>query len=218
MEYKPNESVLGHLPNITFVAVVGPTAVGKTTLMNAAAARCPALHQVISTMSREPRPGEENDVDVHFRTREEMETKIAAQEYVTAIVNTNGEIYATAPEDYATEGIAMLPVLASAMPMFKALPFKTMRTIFILPPSWESWKQRIETHNFTPEEYEKRMQEAGESLRYAIDNENLVFVVNDDLVQSTLDFTQAALGSDSAANQYKCHDLAVTLFKELQNR
>lgn len=216
--YKPNDSVLQSLPQVSFVAIIGPTAVGKTTLMNAAAARCPALHQVISTMSRQPRPGEQDDIDVHFRSREEMQAKVEAHEYVTAIVNTNGEIYATALEDYSSEGIAMLPVLASAMPMFKGLPFKAFRTIFILPPSWEAWKARIKTHNFTPEELEKRMQEAGNSLRYAIDNEGLIFVINDDIVQSTLDFTQAALGSDSAANQYTSHDLAVTLLKELQNR
>lgn len=217
-DYQPNQSVLATLPNIIFVSIIGPTAVGKTTLMNAAAARCPALHQVISTMSREPRPGEENDVDVHFRTKEEMQAKVDAQEYVTAITNTTGEIYATAPEDYSAEGIAMMPVLASAMPMFKALPFKAMRTIFILPPSWETWKQRMQSHSFTPDEFEKRMQEAGNSLRYAIDSEDIVFVLNDDLAQATLEFTQAALGASAAANQYKCHDLAATLLKELQNR
>jgi guanylate kinase len=169
-------------------------------------------------MSRQPRPDEENDVDVHFRSREEMQAKVEAHEYVTAITNTTGEIYATAPEDYSIEGIAMMPVLASAMPMFRALPFKAMRTIFILPPNWDVWKQRMASHSFTPEELEKRMQEASESLRYAIDNEDVVFVLNDDLAQATLDFTQTALGASAAANQYTSHDLAVVLLKELQNR
>jgi guanylate kinase len=216
--YKPNESVLQSLPQVSFVAVIGPTAVGKTTLMNAAVARCPALHPVLTTTSRDPRAGEENDVDFHFRSKEEMEARIAKGEYVQVAPNYTGALYATAPEDYATNGIAITPVLADAMPTFKELPFKIVRSIYVLPPSWEAWKERMTSHSFTPEQLEIRMQEAGRSLRYAIDTEDLIFVINDDIVQSTLDFTQAALGSDSAANQYTSHDLAVTLLKELQNR
>jgi guanylate kinase len=130
----------------------------------------------------------------------------------------NGELYATAPEDYSTEGIAVMPVVADAMPVFKGLPFKAMRTIYILPPSWEAWQQRIVSHGFAPDEMEGRMLEAGRSLRYAIDAEDLIFVVNEDMAQATLDFTQAALGASTAANPYTSRDLAAQLLKELQNR
>lgn len=218
-DYQPNETVLTHLPQVTFVAVVGPTAAGKTTLMNAAAARCPALHLILTTTNRQPRPGEKNDVDFHFRTLEEMQQRMSEGGYVQ-VVNSpmNGALYATAPEDYSTDGIAMMPVVADAMPVFKDLPFKAIRTIYILPPSWDVWQQRILTHGFTPEELERRMLEAGQSLRFAIDAEDLIFVVNEDMAQSTLDFTQAALGATTAANPYTSRDLAAQLLKELQNR
>ena len=218
-DYQPNDAALAKLPQVTLVAVIGPTGVGKTTLINAASARCPALHQVISTTSRTPRPDETNDVDMHFRNREEMLARAQSKDYVTLVTNVTGELYATAPEDYSTEGIAIMPTLADAMPIFTTLPFKAVRSIFVLPPSWDIWRQRIAGHGFSDEEFEKRMQEASRSLRYAIDSaENLVYVVNDDVAQATLDFTQAALGASAAANQYKSHDLAVTLLKELQNR
>lgn len=216
--YQPNEGVLAKLPQITFVAVVGPTAVGKTTLMNAAAARCPALHPVVSTTTRKQRPDEENGVDLHFLPRSDVEARVAAREYATVVMNTTGELYATAPEDYSTDGIAMMPVLATALPVFKGLPFKAVRIVYILPPSWEVWQERVVSHGFNPDELEQRMVEAGQSLRYAIEAEDLVYVINDDLAQSTLDFTQAALGATAASNQYRSHDLAVTLLKELQNR
>jgi guanylate kinase len=217
--YLPNKSVLDNLSQVTFVAVVGPTAVGKTTLMNAAAARCPALHPVLTTTTRMLREDEENDVDIHYRTPEEMKQRIAAGEYVqVAPSSLNGETYATAPEDYSTEGIAIMPVFADVVASFKALPFKAVRTVFVLPPSWEIWQERIVAHRFPAEAFEKRMVEAGRSLRYALDAQDLIFVVNDDLAQSTLDFTQAALGAASAANPYKSRDLAAKLLKELQNR
>lgn len=216
-DYQPNEAVLAKLPDITFVAVIGPTGVGKTTLMNAASARCPALHQIISTTSRAPRPDESDGIDMHFRTQADMEARIAAKEYVQVAPVYTGALYATAPEDYSMQGIAMSPVIADAMPAFKRLPFKAIRSIYVLPPSWDVWRKRIVGHGFSESELEKRMLEAGRSLRYAIDNEDLVFVVNDDVAQATMDFTQAALGA-AAVNQYKSHDLAVTLLKELQNR
>jgi guanylate kinase len=219
MDYQPNQAVLTKLPRITFVAVVGPTAVGKTTLLNAAAARCPAIHQVISTTTRQPRPNEKDGEDFHFRSQQEMETRIAAGEYVLAVSpSSNGDYYASAPEDYADEGIAAMAVMADVVPAFRTLPFKVVRTIFVLPPSWEIWQQRIAEHNFSPEALEKRMQEAGRSLRFAIDDQNLIFVINDDLAQSTLDFTQAALGAESYTNQFTSRDLAAQLLKELQNR
>lgn len=187
--------------------------------MNAAAARCPALHPVLTTTTRAPRGDEEDGKDAHFRSHEEMEQRISAGEYVQIVPSTlNGEIYATAPEDYSDDGIAMMPVMAEVVASFKALPFKTVRTIFILPPDWETWQTRINAHQFSPQVLERRMMEAGHSLRYAIDAQDLIFVVNEDLVQSTLDFTQAALGAASAANPYKSRDLAAKLLKDLQNR
>lgn len=219
MDYKPSEAVLAKLPQVILVAVIGPTAVGKTTLLNAAAARCPALHPVVATTTRPPRPGEENGVDMRFCDRESVEARIQRGEYAQVTPSSTGDIYATAPEDYATGGISVMAILADAMPSFYALPFQAIRPIFVLPPSWEVWQERLAGHGFTSEQLEKRLQEAGRSLSYAINTPNLSFVINDDLADATLDFTQVALGGDTqATNQYKARDLAAMLFKELQNR
>lgn len=218
-DYKPSEAVLNHLPQVIFVAVIGPTAVGKTTLMNAAAARCPALHPVVSSTSRSARNGEEDGVDMHFCSADDMARRITAGEYVQVVPSSKiGALYATAPEDYSTDGVAMMPVMADAMPAFKALPFKAVRSIYVLPPSWEVWQQRITEHGFTPDELEHRLVEAGRSLRYALEDPDIIFVVNDDLAQATLDFTQAALGASGAANPYTSRDLVAQLLKQLQNR
>ncbi|HET8671434.1 MAG TPA: hypothetical protein VFM05_12645 [Candidatus Saccharimonadales bacterium] len=216
--YQPNQTVLANLPEVTLLIVVGPTAVGKTTLVNTAVARCPALHPVLTTTSRPARAGEENDIDFHFRSREEIEARKARGEYVQVAVHPSGEYYATAPEDYSVQGVAIMAVMADAMPVFKALPFKNIRTIFVLPASWEQWQQQLKDHQFTPEQREKRLAEARRSLRYAIDTPDLAFVINDDIIQSSLEFTQIALGAAPAANEFACRDLAATLLKELQNR
>lgn len=216
--YEPNQSVLTKLPEVTLVTLVGPTAVGKTTLMNAAAARCPALHPVLTTTSRPPREGEENDVDFHFLSREAIEARKLEGGYVQVAIHPTGEYYATAPEDYSEQGVSIMAVMADVMPVFKALPFKTLRTVFVLPSSWEQWQQRLLDHKFTPEQQEKRLSEARRSLRFAVDTPDLAFVVNDDLAQATLEFTQIALGAAPVANQFTSRDLAANLLKELQNQ
>ncbi|MEK7152481.1 MAG: hypothetical protein AAB834_00910, partial [Patescibacteria group bacterium] len=94
-DYEPNEAVLTKLPQVTLVAVIGPAAVGKTTLMNAAAARCPALHPVLTTTSRGLRNGEKNDIDAHFRSRKEMKQRIAEHAYVQVSPDVLGDLYAT---------------------------------------------------------------------------------------------------------------------------
>lgn len=217
-QYTPSAAALERLPEVTAVIAVGPTAVGKSTLINAAAARCPALHPVLTTTSRAPREGEEDGVDFHFRSREEMEAQMAAGSYVQVAVHPSGDLYATAPEDYATQGLAVMAVMAGVMPVFRALPFKSLRVLFILPPSWEQWQSRLLGHIATPEQREKRLGEARQSLRYALDTPGIGFIVNDDLAQATLDFTQAALGADPVANEFACRDLTATLLKELQNQ
>lgn len=218
MDYQPDQSVLAKLPQVTLVAVVGPTSVGKTTLINAASARSMAIHPVLTTTNRQPRPGEEDGVDFHFRSQEEINSVIAKRGYVQATIHPTGELYATAPEDYSTEGVSVMAVMADVMPVFKSLPFKLIRTIFVLPPNWQEWQQRLVSHTFTPEQRQKRLSEACVSLQYALDTPDVGFVINGDLAQATMEFTQLALGASPAANSDACHDLAASLIKDIQKQ
>ncbi len=176
--YRPNPAVLERLKNITFVGVVGPTASGKSTLMKGAMGREPSLHMVRNHTSRAPREGEQDRNEIFFHPRQEMEWRIARGEYVQVAPSIFGDLYATGPDDYSTEGISLLPILADAVPVFRRLPFKESRYVFVLPPNWEIWIQRINNHRFTLDMLERRLQEAEHSLAFAVSDPDIKILVD----------------------------------------
>lgn len=193
MAYTPAPHALDHLAEVDFVAVIGPTAAGKTTLIHEAVRREPRLHIVLNNTSRARRAGEQEGVDYHFETRTRMEERIARGEYAQVAPSIFGDLYATAAGDYAAEGIALMPVLADAMLVFRALPFKSIRSIFIVPPAWEVWQERVARHHFTPERLAGRMAEARRSLEFALADAQTRFVVSSDVSEATADFITLTL-------------------------
>lgn len=216
MDYKPGEAALAHLQEVDFVAVIGPTAAGKTTLLEGAIARDPSIHLMLSTTSRPRRPGEQDGVDYHFLSEEEMRERIRRREFLSVAPRVFGDIYATAPEDYATTGVAAAAIIAEAMPGFLALPFGRLRQVFVLPPDWETWQSRIRAHGFTPEQIAKRMDEAGKSLLYAQTTPDLIFIINDDQEQATKDMLDKLLGGAPRTSAATGRSLAAALYGRLQ--
>lgn len=218
VHYRPTMDVLDHLANVDFVAVVAPTAAGKTSIINAVTRKEPALHKVLNNTSRAPRPGEREGVDFRFLSKQTMEARIAKGEYVQVAPTVFGDLYATAPEDYSADGIAMLEVLSDAVPVFRSLPFKSVRAIYIVPPSWVEWQRRIKTHNFTPEQLHKRMTEAKKSLEFALNDNHTKFVVNDKLGQAVEDFIALALNRPLSVKLETDQDKARQIVRALTAR
>lgn len=141
--YRPSPETLEQIKDVDFIAVVGPTAVGKSTLIEAAIAEDPSLHLVVTTTSRGSRPGEQDGVHMHFRSQQSMESQAAGGEFVQLAPPVFGSWYATRPEDYGTGGRAIMPVIVEALADFQRLPFKSLRQIIVLPPDAATWRQRL---------------------------------------------------------------------------
>lgn len=186
--YEPSRRVVQRLAGVDFAAVIGPTAVGKTTLIRAAMAREPRLHLVLNNTSRARRADEQDGVDYRFLSRAEMERRIALREYVQVAPTRFGDLYATAAEDYVTAGVAVLPVLADAMPAFRALPFRRMCAVYVVPPDAATWLDRLAQRGIEPERFAKRLAEAADSLHFGMRDEGVCFVVNDDIEAAADDF------------------------------
>jgi guanylate kinase len=216
--YVPSPVALQRLKQVRFVAVVGPTAVGKTTLIREAMKREPSLHLVLNNTSRARRPDEQEGVDYRFETQGAMEARIAHGEYAQVAPTVFGDLYATAADDYATDGVAVMPVLADALPQFEALPFAELRVVYVLPPDWEIWQTRVAKHGFTPEKLAGRMQEAKRSLQYARDHADMVFVVSRDVAQATDDFVCAVFGRPYPAAMQADQILAPTIINDALQR
>jgi guanylate kinase len=125
-----------------------------------------------------------------FYTRQAILERIERQEYVQVAPTVLGDLYATVPEDYRTEGISMLPVISMAVPVFRQLPFASLRIIYVLPPDFDSWQARISSHHFTPKQLYKRLDEAVRSLDFAIQESHCLFLVNDEFEAAVDQFCQ----------------------------
>lgn len=196
--YRPSPDALRRLAKVDFLAVVGPSAVGKTTLIRRATEREPRLRLVLNNTTRRRRPDELAGVDYRFETRAAMLERIARREYAQVAPNAFGDLYATASEDYPTSGIAMLPVLAEALPTFRALPFGRSRSVYVLPPDAATWRSRLAERGLTGARLSDRLAEARRSLELALADPVIGFVVNDDLTKSTEEFVAYALAAPTA--------------------
>lgn len=192
--YIPMPGALQQLSAVSLGAIVGPTAAGKTTLIKAAMQQDPNIHLVLNHTSRQPRPDERNGVDYFFHTREEMLQMKNRREFVQVAPSVLDEIYATRADSYATDGVAVLAILAQAMPEFRALPFKTVRSIFIIPPDYATWQDRIKQHGFTVDHVRRRLQEAALSFEFALQDQATQLIVNEELAVAARDFVTLAQG------------------------
>jgi len=216
--YTPAAHALGHLKQVDFVAVVGPTAAGKTTLIREAILRDPTLHLVLNNTSRARRSDEKEGVDYRFENRTAMEARIAKGEYAQVAPTLFGDLYATLATDYSSDGVAVLPVLADAIPSFRALPFKSMRSLFVLPPDWGTWQHRVGLHNFPPDKLVKRLAEAHHSLAFALADTDTVFVISRDGPQATEDFITLSHGRTITGPLLQDQQAAPGIARELLHR
>jgi guanylate kinase len=211
--------VLRQLHQANFAAVVGPTAAGKTTLIKAAAASDPRLHMLVAGTSRAMRPGEQKGVDFYFASRESMERKAQKGEYVTCVRHPSGDLYTTSPEEYPAGKTTLLATLSSAVEVFRQLPLQSFRTIYVLPPSYDAWQERLSQHPLAPEQLRRRMEEAAASLTFGLQDGQTQFMLNDDLGTAISDFIALAFGqpiqSARIHEQSRARTAAVAILAEL---
>ncbi len=177
--YVANPAVLKQLAQVDLVALVGPTGVGKTTIIESL-----GLPYVPSDVSRPARQNEKDGHEYFFRDDYfKMLDQIKAGEYVQFLVSNSGEFYGTRANSYPASGPATMAIIARAIPNFRKLGFKSIKPIYILPPGYAEWMHRIGTRRVV--DLQGRMAEAAESLPMALADPDYTFVLNDDLQLAT---------------------------------
>ncbi|QKT07285.1 guanylate kinase [Gordonia sp. X0973] len=168
----PDRSPELSTPRGRLVVLVGPSAVGKSTVVNAVRERLPELFFSVSATTRGPRPGEVDGRDYRFVTRERFDEMIADGELLEWAEIHGGLQRSGTPAAPVLEALeAGAPVLVEvdiqgAENLVARLP--EAQTVFLAPPTWEELVARLTGRGTeSPEVVERRLATARAEMELA---------------------------------------------------
>ncbi|MBF6209534.1 guanylate kinase [Nocardia puris] len=169
------------------VVLVGPSAVGKSTVVRCVRERLPELVFSVSATTRAPRPGEVDGRDYRFVTREQFDAMIAADELLEwADIHGGLQRSGTPAAPVRAAMAAGKPVLVEvdlegARSVRRAIPEALL--VFLAPPSWDELVTRLRSRGTeSPEVIERRLATARVELA-ACDEFDIV-IVNDEVTSA----------------------------------
>lgn len=183
------------------LVISGPSGAGKTSICEAILNRLPHARWSVSATTRARRPNEIDGRNYRFITREEFQRMTAAGEFLET-TEYLGEFYGT-PRRPVEEAVARGEVVVleidvkGGAQVARAMP-DSIR-IFVLPPTMETLKARLEGRQTESEELQaRRIAQADGEIAFAR-NEGYYqyFITNDileDSVQQVLNIVSKEMG------------------------
>jgi guanylate kinase len=140
--------------------ISAPSGTGKTTLCKKLVSSLPDLKFSVSYTTRHPRPGEVNTTDYSFISRNDFMSMVAGKEFLEW-AEIYGEFYGTSKkrlEELTASGFDIILDIDTQGAMQIKEKLKEGTYIFVLPPSVEILKERLEKRmTNSKEEIEKRL-------------------------------------------------------------
>lgn len=177
--------------------LVGPSAVGKSSVVGKLRSEVPDLFFSVSATTRDPRPGEVDGRDYHFVGDRGFDRLIADGALLEWAEIHGGLQRSGTPSQPVYEALeAGRPVLvevdlAGAASVKAALPEAV--TVFLSPPSWDELERRLRGRGTeSAEKIERRLETARAEMatRDAYD----AVVVNDDLDRAVSELVSLLVG------------------------
>ena len=148
------------------LVLAGPAGSGKTTLCERMVAETPGFSRVVTTTTREPRPGEVNGVHYHFFSADEFDRRVAEGAFLEwAWVhrkNRYGTLASSVLDPLSGGGNLIINVDVQGVDNFRRaaaanpLLARHMGTVYIDVPIGEL-RQRLDGRGESAEEIERRM-------------------------------------------------------------
>lgn len=158
------------------VMLVGPAAIGKSTIMNEVVAQDSRFSYVSAFTTRSRRPGEQSYYD--FISKNKANELIKTGQAITHFEHpTTHDIYGTTAASYRTE-YNLLDTLSIAVATYRNLPFKRHITISLTasPDQWHAWF--LNRYPTPSEEATKRLKEATSSVNWSLNDPETYWLKN----------------------------------------
>jgi guanylate kinase len=95
-----------------------------------------------------------------------------------------------------------MAVIAGVVSNFRELGFRKTISVFITPPSFQEWMQRLDIHNLSAEQQALRLAEAARSFEFALNDKDTHLILNDDIqdaVNQTKNVLEGIIDTDREA-------------------
>lgn len=187
------------------ILICGITSAGKDTLANNLATE--GGHEVvISHTTREARQNhgvwEQDGVDYFFVDEETMLDKVTNHEFIEAekVFDDTYGTSLTEVEKIAQKGLTPILVIDVKGMVELVSNFPNQRPIFVLPPSFEAWQERLEKRGkLSEEKLTKRFNDALKEIDTALNHPNFQLLVNRDVDTAAEEIRAGHIGRDHDA-------------------
>lgn len=192
-QYEPSVETIALIQSTTVVLLVGISGAGKDTIKKQLLDK-PDYHDIVSHTTRAPRANngiaEIADVDYHFIDEDTATDMLNKQAFIEAKF-VHGTVYGTSAQEvqiaHKESKIAITDVDVQGVEEYKAIS-PVVVAIFILPPSYTEWRERLHKRYATTEEFEaewpKRRASAIDEFTRALEVPYYHFIVNDELEET----------------------------------
>ncbi|MHA2789058.1 guanylate kinase [Corynebacterium sp. S7] len=194
----------GVTPKGRLVVLAGPSAVGKSTVVNKLRDEVPDLYFSVSMTTRAPREGERNGRDYFFVSCKEFQSRIDAGEMLEWADIHGGLQRSGTPAEPVRDALEEgRPVLVE-VDLIGARNVKALMpeaiTVFLAPPSWEVLVERLTSRGTEPQDViDRRLETARAEL--AAQDEFDVVVINDDVDTAVSAISAILLGENNNNNE-----------------
>ncbi len=198
------------------LALCGVTAAGKNTVAHSLIDHA-NFEYVVSHTTRKPRENhgelEQNGKDYWFVDDEQMLALIKQQAFLEVKAVHGDTFYGTSigsVEKSVADGKRPITEIDVQGTLELAKEVPGFHPVFILPPSYEIWMERLGTRGFMSEgEKARRLHSAKMELQTAIDNKDFVLIANHEVELTTAEIMSGI--DTSAAHQDAMRQLAADL-------
>lgn len=157
--------------------ISGPAGSGKTTLCERLCAEFPAVARMVTTTTRQPRPGERDGCDYHFIAEADFQNKLAAGEFMEW-AKVHGRYYGSQRihvlELLRAQRDILLNIDVQGACSFRGIAARDedlrgrVHSLFILPASMEQLRERLRNRGTDdPAEIERRLRNAEAEIQQA---------------------------------------------------
>ncbi len=223
--YQPSPSTIELIKSTPILLLVGPSGSGKSALKDGLLA-AGGYHHIVSHTTRSPRVNhgvqERDGREYHFIDETQAAQLLNEQAFVEAKIfsdNLYGTSVAEIQAAHDAHQIALADIEVQGVAEYKAIDPNIM-AIFLLPPDFETWRNRLRQRNNVVDEKDmrRRLETALAEIKELLSTDYYIAVVNADL-DGTFEEVQAIVQDKSrgTATESKARMVAQQLTKAIRD-